>query len=192
MLGYWLLAFTQTSWYSRHNFDPLQICSIWLNSNKATWIGKDLKWQDNTTARVSNFCKEGGTSRETGSHWGPTNPHPTHYSNILISTICLWKNYVQYQFLFHPTCMTCTMPWNQLVPVFSDQTLQFSINLFICFHAGQPIASKVVIVAPSSLVKVQFYNFTFILLIWFHSVSKFLKGAQNRSEYFKMVTYMYM
>ena len=75
MLGYWLLAFTQTSWYSRHNFDPLQICSIWLNSNKATWIGKDLKWQDNTTARVSNFCKEGGTSWETGSHWGPTNPH---------------------------------------------------------------------------------------------------------------------
>ena len=77
-------------------------------------------------------------------------------------------------------------------PVFSDQTLQFSINLFICFHAGQPIATKVVIVAPSSLVKVQFYNFTFILLIWFHSVSKFLKGAQNRSEYLKMVTYMYM
>ena len=70
-----LLAFTQTSWYSRHNFDPLQIFSIWLNSNKATWIGKDLKWQDNTTARVSNFCKEGGTSGETGNHWGPTNPH---------------------------------------------------------------------------------------------------------------------
>ena len=117
---------------------------------------------------------------------------PTHYSNILISTICLWKHYVQYQFLFHPTCMTCTIPWNPLVPVFSDQTLQFSINLFICFHAGLPIASKVVIVAPSSLVKVQFYNFTFTLFIWFHSVSKFLKGAQNRSEYLKMVTYMYM
>lgn len=195
MLGYQLLAFTQTSWYSRHNFDPLQICSIWLNSNKATWIGKDLKWQDNTTARVSNFCKEGGTSRETGSHWGPTNPHwipptipiysflPYVYESTMYNT-----NSSSIPHVWHVPCHEISL----LLPVFSDQTLQFSINLFICFHAGQPIATKVVIVAPSSLVKVQFYNFTFILLIWFHSVSKFLKGAQNRSEYFKMVTYMYM
>ena len=110
-----------------------------------------------------------------------TGSHPlfqyTHFYHMFMKALCT---------------IPIPLPSNQLVPVFSDQTLQFSINLFICFHAGQPIASKVVIVAPSSLVKVQFYNFTFILLIRFHSVSKFLKGAQNRSEYFKMVTYMYM
>lgn len=49
--------------------------------------------------------------------------------------------------------------------MFSDQTLQFSINLFICFHAGQPIASKVVIVAPSSLVK-----------NWYNELHKWLGG----------------